>query len=115
MRVRHLSGHEEFELWAIWYHLITKLNVRSTTEFDDILLQDWLQGWIESLLDVLKQDRVTQSDGCIADIEELWIGQLDDLQVILLLHVLDPLIALTLRIDNEWPSLCRCCDDAIVY
>ena len=114
MRVGHLCCHEELELGTIWHHLVTKLDMGTTSKFDDVLLENWLQRWIKSLLDVLEENRVTQSDGGVANIQELRVRQLDNLQVVLFLHILDPFVALTLWINNKRPSLCRCCNDAVI-
>jgi len=44
-----------------------------------------------------------------------WIGVLDDEKVVLLLHVLDPLPGLALRIDHERPPPSVGDDDAVVH
>ena len=114
VRVRHLCGHEELEFRSIRNHLITKFDVESTSQLDDVLRQNWLKGWVESLMDVLEQYWVSESDRCITDLEELRVRQLDYHQVVLLFHILDPLVALTLRINDQRPSLGCCRNDTVV-
>ena len=60
---------------------------------------------LNGLSNILEKDWVPEANGCIANIEELRIGQLDDLKIVLFLHVFDPPIALALWIDDQRPTL----------
>ena len=98
--VRHLGGHEEFEFCTVRHHLIAQFDVRATSEFDDVLLEDWLKGWIKRFCNVLEQDWVAKSDGGVANVQEFGVGEFNHLEVIFFLHVLNPLVTLTLRVDD---------------
>lgn len=66
------------------------------------------------LLDVLEKNWLTQSDCGLNDWQEFRVGKLDGLDVVVLLHALDPFVSLGLRINKERPSLSLRADDTIL-
>jgi hypothetical protein len=80
----------------------------------DILLEDGLQRRVKGLVDVLEEDGLAQPDACLDDLQELGVGELASLDVVVFLHVLDPLVALRLRVDEKRPPLCLRADDTVL-
>lgn len=81
----------------------------------DSLLKDRLKRGIESLADILKQDREAHLDTLLDGDEELGGRQLDHLQAVVLLLGFEPLVALGLRVNDQWPATIRVGrDDTIV-
>jgi hypothetical protein len=101
-----LGGDKELEGWVVIDSLITKLNSHGLRFLLDLFTQKRLQHWIESLNGIFEQqwdtllDAVFDSPGL--DLAFLsWLDGLDNIFV----HVLDPVVALHLWINHEWPSI----------
>ena len=50
-------------------------------------------------------DRSAKLDAVLQSAHKVRLGQLDYVQVVRLLHVLDVLVGLALRVDDEWPPV----------
>ena len=79
----------------------------------DVPHKNWLEGWVKSLIDVLEKHRLSESDSILNALEELGARKLNYLEIVVLLHDLDPLVCLRLRVDKEWPSLGLCANDTV--
>jgi hypothetical protein len=81
------------------------------------LTKERFQHWIESFDRVLKQERDTLLDAVFnrSGLGLGILGWLDGSDLGILVHVLDPVIALHLRIDHERPSLRVVLDNCVLY
>jgi len=115
MRIRQLCRHEEQEVIVIVDLRSSQVDHGLVALLEDILLEDGLEGWIQDLTDVLEQDGEAHLDGSLNRQQELALGKLNDLQTVVLLFLLDPLVALCLRVNDKWPATIRVGrDDTIV-
>lgn len=113
MRVSKFCRDNKLEIEAVWNISISESNDPGSLLFDDVLLEDWLERWIKLLLDVLKKNWLTQSDCSLDDRQEFRVGKFDSLDVVVLLHALDPFVSLGLWINKERPSLSLRANDTI--
>ena len=51
---------------------------------------------------------MTHLDAVFEHAEVVGVGEFDDFQFVVFLHVFDPFIGLTLRVDNQRPAVCAC-------
>jgi len=89
---------------VVWHILITKFDVRLIIELEDVLLENWFKGWIQSFTNVFKQNGVAKLDGSLGNVQELGVAEFDHAQIVVLLFLFDPFVTLGLRIDNQRPS-----------
>jgi len=75
------------------------------TLFEDLFEKKWLERRVQLFSDVLKQQRIAETDAVLEMSCVVSISQLDDCQVVITLHVLCPTISLTLWIYHQWPTL----------
>ena len=83
---------------------LAQLDAHHAAGFEQLLQQQRLQRRVQLLLDVLKEHGETELDGVFKRSEVVAVRELDHLDVVLALHVLDPLVRLTLRIDHQRPA-----------
>jgi hypothetical protein len=113
MRVGHLGGDDELEVIRIVLPAVRQLNNQRTLVLHDLLLHDRAKRWIKGLVNVLENNRVAHLAAVLNNLKELGIGKLSDLKVVLFLHVLDPLVALRLRVDEQRPSAGSVTNDTV--
>ena len=106
MRVGHLGGHEESEVLVVVHIGVSKSNLEDTRVTLCLLLKkNGIDGWINSLLHILNEawKSISYSSGNIS--QECGWPELKHNKTVVLLHVLNPLIGLLLRINAKGISL----------
>ena len=123
----HLCGDVELEVIVIGDDLISELHQELITLLLNLLAKQWVEGWVEVLSSILKDDWNTVLDGVLKDsVHNLWIhGWLDRLEALLvtlttsilgklLEFVLKPNVSLHLWINHERPSIRVVEDDSVL-
>mmetsp|Transcript_66224 Transcript_66224/g.110616 ORF Transcript_66224/g.110616 Transcript_66224/m.110616 type:complete len:433 (-) Transcript_66224:1802-3100(-) len=101
--VRQFGGDEELEVGVVVHVGVAQADQEPPTGLEDLLGQNGVQGGIQLLPHVLQQHRNAHPDAVLERPEDIGVVQFDDLQALVAIHVLDPLIGLALRIDHEAP------------
>lgn len=114
MRVLELCGDEEFKVRADSNPGISKLDGVLSTDFTYIFSQKRLKRRIELFFNVLNHDRVTSGEAYLNNFQELRVRKFGNHELVLFLHVFDPLITLALRINKKRPSLSSHADDTVL-
>ena len=116
MRIRVGRGHEEFEFRVVVQLLVSQLNDVRPALFDQVLVQDGIDGWVELSADVLYEDPLSELDGLLNGSHDIPIGGLQHLDAFgsLFPHVPDELVGLVLRVDHQRESLGVLYDDSIL-
>ena len=82
--------------------------------FEGLLQEYGLQDGIQLLSNVLQETGVAELEAVLQGAHIVGVGELDDLQLVDLLHVLDPLVGLALRVDHQRPAVGMLHDDGVV-
>lgn len=114
MRVLQFSGDIELEFGADSNPSVSKFDGVLTRHFLYVLGQKRLKGRIKLFLNVLDHNWVSRGETDLNDLEELRVTEFSDHHLVLLLHVFDPLVTLTLRIDEQRPSLGCTADNTVL-
>ena len=104
VRVTQRGGDVEAEVIVELDDALAQLDAHHAAGFEQLLQQQRLQRRVQLLLDVLQEHGETELDGVLQRSEVVAVRELDHLDVVLALHVLDPLVRLTLRIDHQRPA-----------
>ena len=102
--IAQLRRHKQAEIGAELDDAVSQLNVQRSALLKRLPQQQRLQHRVEILVDVLQQHRRAELDAVFQRASEARVGRLDDVQVVRLLHVLDPLVRLALRVDQQRPT-----------
>jgi hypothetical protein len=100
MGVTELGGQIESELHVILDDGITNLDLVGGTLLHDLLLQERLNCGVEFFADVLNQDGSTVTDASFEVLKVSTVRELEDLDLLVLSKVANPLVSLTLGIDE---------------
>ena len=104
VRVGQLGRDVELEVVAVGHVAVAEAQQQLAALLEGLLQQHGLERRVELLLDVLAQHGLPVADGVLERAQEVRLRQLDDLQLVLLVHVLDPAVRLPLRVDHERPA-----------
>lgn len=106
MRVGQSSCQEESEVGVVWHRLVTNLNGVGGTSLNQLHEKDGLECWVELLTNVLKENPLTELDSELKISNQRWMRQLEDLKTfsVVLTHVLNEFVSLSLWVNHEWPS-----------
>ena len=114
VRVRQLGRDVEPELAVVVELLVAELEHLARALLDDAAREHGLERGVELLLDVLQQVGQAVGDGRLELAQEVLALEVLDLERALLLHLLDPLVRLALRVDHERPAAAARDDDAVL-
>mmetsp|Transcript_7031 Transcript_7031/g.14625 ORF Transcript_7031/g.14625 Transcript_7031/m.14625 type:complete len:318 (+) Transcript_7031:687-1640(+) len=119
VRIRHLRSHEEPEAVVPRDGAVADLNHFRSALLELLLQQERLQTGIQSFPDVLQQNPTPEPNTVLESPQEVLVCELDDVNTVLthreiVAHVLDELVGLALRVDEEGipPSLAL--DDTVL-
>ena len=82
--------------------------------FEGLLQEYGLQDGIQLLSNVLQETGVAELEAVLQGAHVVGVRELDDLQLVDLLHVFDPLVGLALRVDHQRPAVGMLHDDGVV-
>ena len=100
-------------IWTKKYYCLTFLNTEPDL-FESLLQQDGVQQGIQLLCHILQQAGVAKLQAVFQRPHIVGVRELDNLQFIDLLHVFDPLVGLTLRVNHQWPAVGVFHNDSVV-
>jgi len=106
VRIAELRSDEEAEVWTVLNNTVTQLQAQRSAVFKRLLQQQRLHQRVKLLADALQKHRSAELDAVFQRPDIVRVGQFDDVNVVWFLHVLNPLIRLTLWIDHQWPAMC---------
>jgi len=96
---------EQHEVWMQTQFLVSHLDVLVLTSLDNGTRVHWSNDSIDTVLQVLKHDWVSNFKGKFNGLDHLWVAQSGNLQVVGCFLLLDPDDTLKLWINNQWISL----------
>lgn len=114
MGVTELSGQVEPELHVVLNDRVTDLNLVGGSLLHDLLLQKGLNGRVKLFADVLNHNGVSVSHRCFEVLEVVAISKLQDVNLFILAEVTDPLVSLSLGINEQGPSSGGLSDDSVI-
>ena len=100
MRVAEFRRDEETKVGIVLDDAVAELHTQSSALFERLLQQQRLQQWINLLANILQKHWCTKLNAVLQRPDKVQVGHLDDVKVVWLLHVLDPLVRLTLWINH---------------
>jgi hypothetical protein len=98
--VCELSCHVELKIFVVRNGFTTQLYLFGSTLLKDFLGQHGIELWVKDFFNVFEQDWNAAANARLEFVDELGVGQLDLLQIVFALHILDPLVALGLRVNH---------------
>ena len=104
MWIAEFRREKESEIRTVLDDAVTKLHTQRTCLLERLLQQQRVQQRVDLLAYVLHQHRSTELDAVFQRPDEVRVGHLDDVKVVGFLHVLDPLVRLTLWINHQRPA-----------
>lgn len=106
MREWKTRGHVESELVIVIEVLVSDLDELVSTFDDDLLLKNWIEHWINFVLNRFDQDWESFSKWNLKLISQVWMTESEDAIILfeLWLSCLDPMDGLTLWINHQWIS-----------
>jgi hypothetical protein len=108
MRVLQFGSDKELKFGADSNPSVSKFDGVLTRDFLYVFGQKRFEGRIKLFLNVLDHNWVSRGETDLNDLEELRVTEFSDHHLVLLLHVFDPLVTLSLRINKQRPSFgCR--------
>ncbi|EPY34324.1 hypothetical protein STCU_01646 [Strigomonas culicis] len=113
-RVRQLGGDVQAELRVVVDFGVAQLQQQTALRAVGLAQQHAIEGRVERLLHILQQDGEPQANRVLEGAHVVGIAQLDDAQVVLALHVADPVHRLALRVHTQAPALGLVHDDTIL-
>ena len=114
VRVRQFGRQVVFEVAVVGHVLVTKPQQPLLTLLHQLFPKDWFEGGVEFFLDVLHEHCLSVTNGILKDFEEVGLTEFGDVHVAVLVHVTNPLVGLTLWINDEWPSAAVEDEDAVI-
>ena len=105
VRVVQLRGEVQLEVGRVVHLLVAELDRQRVAFLDEGLAQHGLEDGVDLLLHVLNEHGVAELDGVLHAAHHVRHVQSHHLQTVRLLHVLDPLVALALRVDQKRPPV----------
>mmetsp|Transcript_175347 Transcript_175347/g.562465 ORF Transcript_175347/g.562465 Transcript_175347/m.562465 type:complete len:721 (+) Transcript_175347:2410-4572(+) len=114
VRVRHLRGDKEAEVVVVWDVLRAQAQQLLPPPLEDGLGEHRLDCRVKHLLNILDQHGMTIADRRLQLPQVDWVGQLGDIDVLLLAHVANPAVRLALWVDHEWPASATGDHDAVL-
>ena len=114
VRVPELGGHIEGEVRMIRNDIVTNLDDVVASVLEDLLQEQWLKCRLKLLSYVLQQHRTSKPHSILKSPKIVFLTELDHVQTPILLHVLDPIVCLTLRVDHQRPATGLAEDDCIL-
>ena len=79
-----------------------------------LLPKDWFEGGVEFFLNVFHKHCLSVTNGILKYFEEVGLTEFGDVHVAVLVHVTNPLVRLTLWVNDEWPSAAVEDEDAVI-
>jgi hypothetical protein len=113
VRVTQLSGHVELEILVVLNGVITESDVPRAALLENLLLKDGLNCGIHFLTHIFHHAWSTKRNGIFKITQVVRVGELQNFNLATFLHVTDPLVSLTLRINEERPSSSLLINDSI--
>lgn len=114
MGIGQLGCHEESEVIVVVLGCLTKLDLLDSTFTHKFgVHQDWVKTGVDIFLHIFDQDGVTIVDCGRNFSQESVRSELKQTHVGLLVHILNPLVGLLLRVNTKTPSLGACRQDTI--
>ena len=98
--VPEFGGYVEAEVLGVLDGAVAQLDTDAAPLLKGLLQQQRLQDWIQLLPNVLQQHGGAKLDAVLESADKVAVGELDDVEVARLLHVLDPLVGLALRVNH---------------
>lgn len=114
MGVTELSGQVEPELHVVLNDRVTNLNLVGRPLLDDLLLQERLNGGVKLFTHVLNHNWVSISHASFEVLEVVAVSELKDVNLFIFTEVADPLVSLSLRINEQRPSSGSLSDDGVI-
>eukprot|EP00966_Prymnesium_polylepis_P175558 4062870-Prymnesium_polylepis.1 len=114
VRVGQLGRQVKLELGMVRDGVVADLHHDVAALLERLLEQHRLERRVEVLEHVLHEEGLAEAHRVLDRAEELLVGRLANLDALGRLHVLDPLVGLPLRVDEERPAECRREDDAVL-
>ena len=100
VRVRELRRDVELEVGVVVNVGVANPDHQAVSLLENLLLQDWLQGRVDFLANVLKDHWVPDADAVLQGPQESTVRKLQRSQAVLRLHGFDPLVRLPLGVDH---------------
>ncbi len=100
MRVSEFSGYVKPEVLGVLHRAVSQLDANTTPLLEGLLQEEGLQNGVEFFSNVFKQDRRAKLDAVLQSADKVRVCEFNDVQVVGLFHVFDPLVGLTLRVNH---------------
>ena len=104
VRVPQLRRDVEAEVLGVLDGAVSQLDADAASLLEGLLQEQRLQDGVQFLSNVLQEDRGAELDAVLQRAHKVRVCEFDDVEVFGLLHVLDPLVGLSLRVDHQWPA-----------
>jgi len=112
--VCEFGGEVELEVCIVGHVLVAQSQQPLLALLHQLLAQNGLEGGVELFFDVLHEHDLAVADSVLEYLEEVGFAEFGDVHVAVLVHVLDPLVGLALRVDDERPPAAVEDENAIV-
>mmetsp|Transcript_3133 Transcript_3133/g.13581 ORF Transcript_3133/g.13581 Transcript_3133/m.13581 type:complete len:689 (-) Transcript_3133:1979-4045(-) len=103
MRVAELGGDVKFKLLVVLDNGVAQLDAQRASLLERLLQKQRLEAGVQGVVDILEEHRLAELHRGLERSHVVRIGELHGHQTSLTLHAADPLIRLTLRIDEQRP------------
>ena len=103
VRVSQFCCHVETEVLGVLNGAVSQLDADAATLLEGLFEQQGLQDGVYLLPNVLQEDRRPKLDAVLERADKVAVCQFDDVEVVGLLHVLDPLVGLALWVNQQGP------------
>mmetsp|Transcript_11094 Transcript_11094/g.26010 ORF Transcript_11094/g.26010 Transcript_11094/m.26010 type:complete len:516 (+) Transcript_11094:417-1964(+) len=114
MRVGQLGRDVEAEVLRVLDRCVAQPHAHHAPLLEGLLEEERLDGRVKLLQHVLQQHGRPELDGVFEGADKVGVGELDDLHLVLLLHVPEVLVRLALGVDTQRPAAGRRHDNAVV-
>ena len=114
VRVSQFGGHVKVEIVGIDEHILAHLQVGSCALLVGLLQENWSQSCAYFGAQVLYQYRRAELDAVLQIANEVVVAHLYHLQLSIALLLLQPAIALALRVDHQRPPSGVCHYDSVL-